>query len=764
MDWQTRLDEGKSAFADGRYFDCERILRDAVTEAESGSIPKADQANVFLEYGRVLKKLARFEQCGTFLTRAKDIFEKTPGTQSYEYSEALHELAMLLYEQSDLIGAQTLLSQALRIRRTLYQEPHKEIAKLLHHIGEVGWKQGDNNFAMQHLEAALEMQKQCLGEMHEDYADTLGDRCLVLLRLGKLQEAEDGLRRGLEIRKATLRPEHASIGNSLANLAFALHAQKKNEKVEELNREAIKIAIQAYGEYSPRTAICINNLGGYFLSQGNLLEATPLFEWALELKEKTLGRDNPDLINQITNLAIVYERLKRKADAQEMRSRLDALIKAKMDASNPKDIDTMINLAGNLTAEKKPDEARAMFERALETANSEFGSDSLKAAQILNLLSRHYIEKDIDRARDCLVKALCIKKTHLGKKHPEVATVLRTMTGLMRLQGMEEVAGILSQQALAIERAAGVEDPDLASTRKRLNELRDANGEKDQKVVMTMRILSEMYLRKGKKQEANALFAEYLKIREEILGSGSPEFAQDLVMKAQRIISLRSSLLLAESLPEMDEDDAQYAIDLLERAVEIQEKTFDQDNAQDILTTLGHLGKVYAITNRLDQAEATARRSVEIAEKCKGTDHWLLSAPLMSLEKILSRQGKQEEAESVEKRRKSIPAPTREEQNRSMKRITDRLHGSIGQLLGGLTDTVGTANTDADTAAGTSTASGSTATSGNSTTTSSTVASGTNTASGAIAGSSLAESIRRKIREQTGDQPAKHKQNDEEQK
>jgi tetratricopeptide (TPR) repeat protein len=730
MDSQKQLAECKSLFQQGRYFDAEQILTKMIENAEFGSLSDSEQAQLFLEFGRVLKKLAKFEHCEMYLTKARDIFKISSGTESYDYSEAEHQLAEMFYEQGDLPRAQELLQEVLVTRKALYKEPHKDVAIVLHHIGEVAWKQGDLKLALQNLDLALEMQKQCLGEMHEEYADTLGDRCLVMTKLGKVDEAEEGLRRGLEIRKACLPPDHAMIGNSLANLAFVLHAQGKNEHVAEMNRQAIDIAIKSYGEFSPRTATCINNLGGYYLSQGNLHEAVKYFEHALAIKEKVLGKDNPDLVTILGNVVIVYTQLKRTEEAQALRERVIALTRAKIEKGNPKDIDTMIALAEKLRISKKTVEAREVLTKALEVANTEYGSDSLKAALVLLHLGIHSDENDRAKAQDYLIKVLRIKKKHLGKKHPEVATALRALGNTLTAQGMRDVADLINLQGQLIEHTAGMEDPVIAALKKRLNEARDAYGPTDQKVTSQMRLLGEVFWNRGDKKEAHELFAEYLKIREQQLGANSPDLAQELMLKAVRIMPARGMLALdrPNTSVDVDPEDMKIAIELLERAVQIGRNNSESNEDGDgLISHVGQLIAAYTVNNELEKAESLAREIIDMVEKRSGNDHWSLAVPLFKLEKILTQQNRDEEAKEVEKRRTSLREPTRAEKAERSKKLSDRLSSSISSIMQGLVGVLG------DEALNTAAAAAST--SGIGTLSDAGTTSGTNTISGSDTGS-----------------------------
>jgi tetratricopeptide (TPR) repeat protein len=416
----------------------------------------------------------------------------------------------------------------------------------------------------------------------------------------------------------------------------------------------------------------------------------------LAIKEEVLGKENEDLINNLNNLAIVYSRLNRHPESRELRGRADKLMRAKVAASEQKDIDTMIHLADKLNAEKKQDEAREILEKALHVARSEFGADSLKAAQVLNFLATITLGNgDSDRAKDYFIPVLRIQKKQLGKKHPEVAHTLRSIALCLNTQGMGETSALLNQQAQAIEKLAGVEDPEIAAMRKAFNQRRDAKGPKDPAVIQNMRLLSEVYRMRGNLEEADALYEEFLKAREEEVGADSLDLAQELVMKALTTVPmLPLSLLHANLATDVDEGEAKKCISLLRKAIGIQEKVLvPGTNGDELVDSLGHLAAAFALIKNFDEAESAARQAIALAERSKGNEHWSLAVPLTRLKAILEATGKKEEANAIEERRKALPVATRKEQDEHTRRITERMFGSMGRMLqslGALADTEGT--------------------------------------------------------------------------
>ncbi len=693
MSSQKILEDGKRAYKEGRYLDCTKILEKSANEAHL-EIEQDLQAAIYVEYGRALQKLANYEESMKFLNKAKELSAKE---KSQLHCDALLELGMLYYEQDLLNEAETNLKDALAVATTLYRPPHKEIAKVNQGLAEVAWKRGDHTQALNLAQDALDMQEETVGQIHEEYAESLETKSLALLHMGRLDEAEAGFRRVFEIRRQCLPPDHAYLATSYSNLAHCLGRQGKDEGVEEMIQRAIEICTKSYGEYSPRTAVVVNNLGGYHLDHGNLIEAAKYFERALELKEKVLGKDSPALLRSLNNLAVVYGMLNRKADAQEMSKRSSALMKSKIASSEQKDIDTMILLADRLSVSKQHAEADAVLSQALDTATKEYGAGSLKAAQVLHhMAAKAQNTGDSDKALDHYRALLKIQKKQLGKKHPKVAETLRGISLSLMMQGLGDVAEILNQQAQAIEFSAGLEDPQIAAMRNVFNRERDKKGAKDPSVIQNMRTLAEMYRLRGQNEKGDELYEEYLQLREEEAGLDNLEFARELAIHAMTKMPFNAlSLTTATNHQQNDQNDeadesVYKAVELFKKALAINERHAAQNpgdgkSSDELLQTMQQLASAQVFAKQYDEAESVIRRAIDMVEQSKGKEHWSLAGHLNVLAKILKAKGEGQEANQVIERVSTIPPATPEEQNELLLQITDRMFGSMGRMLQSLT-------------------------------------------------------------------------------
>ena len=89
--------------------------------------------------------------------------------------------------------------------------------------------------------------------------------------------------------------EHPDTAMSLSILALLLQARPLHER-------ALAIREKVLGAEHPDTAMSLNNLASLLQAQGDLAGARPLYERALAIREKVLGAEHPDTATSLSNL------------------------------------------------------------------------------------------------------------------------------------------------------------------------------------------------------------------------------------------------------------------------------------------------------------------------------------------------------------------------------------------------------------------------------------------------------------------------------
>src|SRR5438876_543262 len=107
----------------------------------------------------------------------------------------------------------------------------------------------------------------------------------------------------------------------LNNRAVSFRSQGRYDEAEPLFRQALDIMERTKGRDHLDVAIILNNLGELYYMQGRYAEAEPLYQRALAIKEKVLGSDDLALATTLENYAALLSRTNREDQATNLAAR-----------------------------------------------------------------------------------------------------------------------------------------------------------------------------------------------------------------------------------------------------------------------------------------------------------------------------------------------------------------------------------------------------------------------------------------------------------
>jgi len=215
----------------------------------------------------------------------------------------------------------------------------------------------------------------------------------------------------------------------------------------------------------PDDEVVLSWLGGSLQSAGHYAEAAPLLKHALEISEKTLGKDHPSTARNLNNLAELYRSQGRYSEAEPLYKRALNIEEKALGKDHPSTANTLNNLAVLYESEGRYTEAEPLYKRALEITEKTLGKEhSLTAIGLNNLAELYRLQSRYSEAEPLYKRALAIDEKVLGKEHPISATTLNNLAEMYREQGRYDEAEPLYKQALDIwERTLGSEHPNVAA-------------------------------------------------------------------------------------------------------------------------------------------------------------------------------------------------------------------------------------------------------------------------------------------------------------
>ena len=204
------------------------------------------------------------------------------------------------------------------------------------------------------------------------------------------------------------------------------------------------------GPDHPDVALGLNNLGLLYNNLGDYDKAEPLYKRALEIWEKQLGPDHPQVAIRLNNLGLLYNNL------------------------------------GDY------DKAEPLLKRALEIGEKALGPDHPQVATGLNNLGLLYDDLgDYDKAEPLYERALEIDEKALGPDHPSTVTIRNSLSYFSQRHGLRrwtDITGKFSREAHFVSLSDGVVEILLATgEKKNINLLKLSIA--DQEYAATTQIL-----------------------------------------------------------------------------------------------------------------------------------------------------------------------------------------------------------------------------------------------------------------------------------
>ncbi|MBW4671734.1 MAG: tetratricopeptide repeat protein [Cyanomargarita calcarea GSE-NOS-MK-12-04C] len=383
-----------------------------------------------------------------------------------------------------------------------------------------------------------------------------------------------------------------------------LYQQGKYIEAIPLAERALAIREKVLGREHPDVASSLNNLAALYKSQGNYAKAEPLYLRALTIREKVLGREHPDVATSLNNLAFLYESQGNYSKAEPLYLRSLAILEKVLGREHPLVASSLNNLAGIYRLQGNYAKAEPLLVRSLAIREKVLGREHPDVATSLNNLAVvYYSQGNYAKAEPLYLRSLAIREKVLGREHPDVALSLNNLAELYRVQGNYSKAEPLLRRSLAIrEKVLGREHPDVA---------------------LSLNNLAALYDSQGNYSKAEPLLRRSLAIYEKVLGREHPNVAGSL-----------------NNLAGLYQSQGNYgkAEPLFLRSLAILEKVLGREHP-DVATSLNNLAFLYFSQGNYGKAEPLYLHALAIREKVLGREHPNVAATLNNLSGLYWRKG-----------------------------------------------------------------------------------------------------------------------------
>ena len=383
----------------------------------------------------------------------------------------LNLLAIGYKEQGKNAEAEEVLRHLLANKEQAYGKNHPEVAENLEFVADVCVIQGKYTEAVQLYQRALAIWEHKLGKEHSDLTTTLYLLGETYRAEGKYSEAEKYLQRALANTPQVLGKNYLQVRQStprgfdtiLYGLARLYEVQGRYAEAQELDRQnlardeqeastELASAPERDKAWPRRQSSAVNqalaNLAWVYERQGRYAEATELLQRVLKIEEQESGRNHPDTALTVTQLARVYETQGEHKQAKQLYQR--ALAIHEKTGNNSYVANILDKLAVAYRAETNYAEANRFYRRTLAVTEQTLGKNHPDIAATLNSLAEVLqSESKYVEAEEALKRALTIREQVLGVDHPDVALILNNLALLYGARGDVADAIVYSRKATA---------------------------------------------------------------------------------------------------------------------------------------------------------------------------------------------------------------------------------------------------------------------------------------------------------------------------
>jgi tetratricopeptide (TPR) repeat protein len=300
------------------------------------------------------------------------------------------------------------------------------------------------------------------------------------------------LQRAVDLQERLLGATHPDLAPTLDLAAIIAIAQKRWPDAENLLGRELVIHQLAGDESLRERATCLESLSHVYAEQRQLPKAEAALAEALQVRERMLGKDDPDLFEYIIGLADFNRTIGNQAKAEALFRRVAGANIAPPDPTAQLTADALTALGEIAVAKGDLKRAEQALRRALEYNEALFGPNHIRtAAALVSLAVCLETDTRFEEAEPLLQRALAIQEQALGADHLDLAPTLARLGEVCGYRGEFALSLRSYQRALAIrEKRLGERHPDVAVTLNDMAAVHQTMGERGKAAKLYRRALT----------------------------------------------------------------------------------------------------------------------------------------------------------------------------------------------------------------------------------------------------------------------------------
>ncbi len=341
------------------------LLERGVQEARALEVDPALQAELYLALGGIHHQLGRLQAADSLIQEALDLRRGLRGDEHPEVAEALVALGLVREGQASLDEAEALAREGLEMTRRTLPPRHPARARAVAALGQVLEARGRYDEALPLVEEAVRLHGSRDGSP-PDLAAALGQLVNLNFYLGRYPEADSLGWDALTLNRSLYGETHPAAARDLINLGAVAFELGDAPRAEELFREALAIQEPWYGTEHPATAANLTMLGRALVRQERMDEAREILQTSLAINRKTLGDQHPRVASAENELGLIAQSRGDWREAQDHFLRMTEIYEALYPEGHSWVGVARSNLAGTHQAQGDHAEAERLFREVLE--------------------------------------------------------------------------------------------------------------------------------------------------------------------------------------------------------------------------------------------------------------------------------------------------------------------------------------------------------------------------------------------------------------
>jgi serine/threonine-protein kinase len=277
------------------------LLDRGAVEARSLSAEPEIQAELYETLGTLYQNLGKFDQANSLLSSALAIHKSIFGADHAEVAESLVALGLLRDDQGQLPEAERLIREGLTMAKRHLPPNHPAVAKATTALGTVLADRGFYDQAIQTLNEAVRLQS-TNGEPTPELMASLYQLADAHFEASHYDMAESLNQQLLPMYRRTYGDRHPRVADVLINLGAIQNDLGHYSEAEKYERQALDVVQAWYGKDAPETATDLTILARTLVYEKQFNEGVDLLQQSLAIKEKALGKVHPSVASTLNDL------------------------------------------------------------------------------------------------------------------------------------------------------------------------------------------------------------------------------------------------------------------------------------------------------------------------------------------------------------------------------------------------------------------------------------------------------------------------------